>query len=203
MHYCVPNQATLPESVIDNWTQISQQLLNHQGADPFKDMYKARWIILGSIAIAILYTFLFMVFMDKCAVQCSWLAVICVQLGLIGAGTLCWFARDDYIKNGDLTTEDKRSKWLLAFAFIFWFLGVIYCLLLTCNIQSLRVSIRIIETAADFFADTKRVALVPILFFVVSIATFCGFVYGYICISSVGNIKVDSIKLQTKKIDHP
>lgn len=74
---------------------------------------------------------------------------------------------------------------------------------LCCNLTSLRVSIRIIETAADFFADTKRVALVPLFFLVLSIITLFGFIYGYICISSIGDIKVDNIALQTKTIDHP
>jgi hypothetical protein len=65
------------------------------------------------------------------------------------------------------------------------------------------VSIRIIETAADFFADTKRVALVPIFFFIVSVASVFAFVYGYVCISSIGTITVDSVSLQTKRIQHP
>lgn len=122
---------------------------------------------------------------------------------MIGIGYLCWHARAEFISSGEITQDSKTSKWLLASTFLFWFASACYCLCLTCNIKSLRVSIRIIETAADFFADTKRVALVPIFFFIVTIATFIGFVYGYICISSIGDISVDSVALQTKTIKHP
>jgi Plasma-membrane choline transporter len=166
-------------------------------------MYKARWVIFASIFISIFYTFVFMKFMDKCALQCAWISVVVVQLGLVGIGFLCWFARDNFIKTGEIEPDSKTSKWLLASTFVFWFVSACYCICLTCNLKSLRVSIRIIETAADFFADTKRVVLVPIFFFIVTIATFCAFVYGYICISSIGEISVDNIALQTKQIDHP
>jgi len=56
----------------------------------------------------------------------------------------------------------------------------------------LAVSIRIIETAADFFADTKRVALVPVLFFFLAILTTFAWLYGYICVMSVGTITANS-----------
>lgn len=195
MHYCVPNKATLPPDVINNWSEISKTMLSGSAGSPINDMYKARWMILGSIGIAIFFTFVFMIFMDYCAVECSWLALLGVQLGLIGAGVFCWFARNDYMQTAALDPTDKTSKWLLVASGVFWLLSLIYFLVLACNCRSLRVSIRIIETAADFFADTKRVALVPIFFIIVSIAIFCGFVYGYICISSVGDMTVESVSL--------
>jgi hypothetical protein len=58
----------------------------------------------------------------------------------------------------------------------------------------LRVSIRIIETAADFFADTKRVALVPVFFFIFSIGITFAWLYGFICVSSIGTISVSSFE---------
>lgn len=166
-------------------------------------MYKARWLLLGTVGIGIFYTFIFMKFMDKCALQCAWISVIAVQLGLIGGGFLFWFARNDYIYHNGINTQAKSTEnWLLGLAMLFWVLGSLYAICLCCNLKSLQVSIRIIETAADFFADTKRVALVPLFFLVVSIVTLFGFVYGYICVSSIGNITVSNIALQTKSIEH-
>lgn len=91
---------------------------------------------------------------------------------------------------------------LLAFAIIFWVISGIYTLCLGCNLNSLRVSIRIIETAADFFADTKRVILVPVFFFVVAIGTTFAWIYAYICVASTGNITPASYSLQTKNIEY-
>ena len=203
MHYCIPNQGSLPPAVINNFHEITEKLFSAKGFDPLNDFYKSRWVILASVFVAILYTFIFMKFMDYCALQCAWISVIAVQLGLIAAGGLCWLARNDFLQKGTLHIGDNSEKWLLATAAIFWIVGLMYCLCLTCNLKSLRVSIRIIETAADFFADTKRVALVPIFFFIVAVATVFAFLYGYICISSIGTISVDSVTLQTKRIAHP
>ena len=87
-----------------------------------------------------------------------------------------------------------KDKWLIAGMVIFGIIGLLYFLCLACNLKSLRVSIRIIETAADFFADTKRVALVPVFFFILSVVTSFAWLYGYICVSSIGKITVGDIK---------
>jgi hypothetical protein len=67
MHYCVPNKDSLPPAVVDNWHEVSRQLLSSKGVDPINDLYKARWVIVGSVFVGIFYTFIFMKFMDKCA----------------------------------------------------------------------------------------------------------------------------------------
>ena len=65
----------------------------------------------------------------------------------------------------------------------------LYCCFIVCAQKALRLSIRIIETAADFFADTKRILLVPALFFTVGILLFIAWLYGIICISSIGPLE--------------
>jgi len=62
---------------------------------------------------------------------------------------------------------------------------------MACNFNSLRVSIAIIETAADFFADTKRIIFVPLIYFCVGVGIFFMWVYGVICVSSIGDITPD------------
>ena len=64
------------------------------------------------------------------------------------------------------------------------------------------MSIRIIEVAADFVADTKRALLIPVLFFFIAIAWTFAWLYGYICVTSVGVITPSSYQLQTKSIDY-
>ena len=51
-----------------------------------------------------------------------------------------------------------------------------------------------IETAADFFADTKRIIFVPVLYFFIGISIFVMWIAAMICVASVGNITVDSIE---------
>ena len=77
-----------------------------------------------------------------------------------------------------------------------WILAGIYVLVMVCSINSLRVAIAVIETAADYFADTKRIIFVPLLYFIVGILVFTAWVFAMIGVASIGEITVDSITLQ-------
>jgi hypothetical protein len=140
--------------------------------------------------------------MDWCALQVAWISVIVVGLGLGGGGFLLWWVRNSAIKGGSFDASADEAKWLLAGAIILWILTGIYVLCLGCNFNSLRVAIRIIETAADFFADTKRIVLIPVLFFFIAIGITFAWLYGYICVTSIGTITVptNGYKLQTKDV---
>jgi hypothetical protein len=75
-------------------------------------------------------------------------------------------------------------------------------LCLVCYNKSLRVAIRIIETAGDFVADTKRVAAVPVFFFVVAVGTTFAWLYGYICVKSIGTLVGADYVTQTRSVDY-
>ena len=72
--------------------------------------------------------------------------------------------------------------------------------MIACCFKSLRVAIAVIETAADYFADTKRVIFVPLAFFFMGIIILIGWIAAAFCVSSIGTIQVDSIASQTKTI---
>ena len=70
---------------------------------------------------------------------------------------------------------------------MFWYI----CL--ACNYQSLKVSIAIIETAADWFADTKRIVFVSAAYFFVAILTLAVWIGAMVGVASLGSITVDDI----------
>lgn len=119
---------------------------------------------------------------------------------MVAGGYVCFALRHDLTEAKSIEAGDTNDKLLLAGAVLLWIFAALYCLILLCNLKSLRVSIRIIETAADFFADTKRVALVPVFFFFVAIGTTFAWLYGYICVLSIGTITPENISLQSKHI---
>ena len=92
--YCVPNEDSLPASVKDNW-QAALDLILNTGGSSLYDVYKSRWIIFGSVFVAILFAMIYIKFMDLCALQVAWVSVILVQLGLIPGGFICWYVRSD------------------------------------------------------------------------------------------------------------
>jgi solute carrier family 44 (choline transporter-like protein), member 2/4/5 len=186
--YCVPNKDSLPTSLQESFTSAADSFMNSAGGAPIYDLYKARWVLFASVFIGIFYAFIYIKFMDYCALQCAWVSVITVGLALIGGGFLCWFVRDDMLTNHSVADDSDLPTYLFWSAIVFWIVSALYVLCLWCNINSLRVAIRVIETAADFFADTKRVALVPVLFFIVAVTTTFVWLYGYICVTSLGEI---------------
>ena len=54
-----------------------------------------------------------------------------------------------------------------------------------CNFKSLRISLAIIETAADWFSDTKRIIFVPMIYFVFWIGVFILWLYGLCGVLSI------------------
>lgn len=188
INYCVPNADT---PGLNNTLSVLQ---NAARSSPLYDFYQTRWVIFGSVFLAIFFAFCYIKFMDWCALQCAWLSVITVGLGLIGSGTWCWILRNNIVSdsNYDPAVDKENATWLWWGAIILWTISGLYVLCLVCNQKSLRVSIRIIEVAGDFVADTKRVLFVPVGFFFFSILVSFAWLWGYICVSSVGTITITS-----------
>ena len=69
----------------------------------------------------------------------------------------------------------------------------LYLLCMLCKINSLRVAIAVIETASDYFADTKRIILVPLLFFIFKIVWIAVWIIAIFGVASIGPIEVRSI----------
>jgi Plasma-membrane choline transporter len=72
-------------------------------------------------------------------------------------------------------------------ASICWVAAGLYYLCMACNFKSLRISIAIIETAADFFADTKRIAFVPFIYFSVWVGVFIFWLWGLCGVASIAD----------------
>ena len=72
-----------------------------------------------------------------------------------------------------------------------------------CNFKSLRISIAIIETAADWFSDTKRIIFVPMIYFVFWIGVFILWLYGLCGVLSITDdvITVTSVQYQQKDVN--
>lgn len=72
----------------------------------------------------------------------------------------------------------------IAFAII----ALIYAILLFCGFSSLKTAIDVIDAAADFLADTKRLIGVPILYFFITVFCIAVWLGCIMCINSIGDI---------------
>ena len=98
MGYCVPVKDSLPAVVKTNFAEGMQKFFSSVGGAPIYDIYKARWILIYSVGIAIIYAFVYIKFMDWCAYQCAWLSVITVQIALVAGGYVCFALRHDMLE---------------------------------------------------------------------------------------------------------
>ena len=201
--YCAFTYDDLPQSAKDHWDDLTESFTNSYYGSGFADLYTARWTILASPLVAVIFTFAYIYFMDKCAYYLSWFSVALIQFALIGLGVYTYMWRSDIL--ADLKDDDEEAS-NLAYTlnwvtWISWILAAIYYLVMACSFKSLRVAIAVIETAADYFSDTKRVIFVPVLFFFVGIIVFIGWVVAVICVGSIGEIEVNSVAYQSKDIE--
>lgn len=73
--------------------------------------------------------------------------------------------------------------------------------LLCCFWKSIKIAIALIDATADFFAATKRIIFVSLVYFVVTIVVFIVWMAGMACITSLNTITVDMTTLQGKDIE--
>ena len=156
------------------------------------DVYDARWTIIGGIMLAVLTTFGYIKFMDWCAYYMAWFSVVLLGLFFVGGGFGVWFVRKSLLDDGN-ESNDEYADHLFWAAIVFWLVAVAYVIFVACCWSSLKVSIAIIETAADFFADTKRIVLVPLCYFGVAVVIFGIWVGAIIFVNSIGDITVESV----------
>jgi hypothetical protein len=73
--------------------------------------------------------------------------------------------------------------------------AILSCCFLTCVIcgfRSLKLAIDVIDASADFLAETKRIILVPVFYFFVTIIIFMSWVFAYLNVASMNEIKADT-----------
>ena len=165
------------------------------------DVYDARWTIIGGVLLAVLTTFGYIKFMDWCAYWMAWFSVVLLGLFFVGGGFGFWFMRKSLLED-DNESNDEYADHLFWAAIAFWLVSAAYVIFVACCWSSLKVSIAIIETAADFFADTKRIVLVPLCYFGVAVVFFGVWLGAIIFVNSIGEITVESVATQSKDVEH-
>ena len=165
------------------------------------DIYDARWVIAGGLALSVVLTFFYIKCMDWCAYWLAWFSVLLLGSFFIGAGVLAFVTRKANMEDND-DTNDEYNNHLWWGAVISWVIALLYVMMVICFWKSLVVSIAILETAADFFADTKRIVLVPVVFFILQLLVVGVWIGAILCVNSIGEITVESVASQSKDVEH-
>lgn len=145
------------------------------------------------MGLSLVFTLIYIKFMDWCAFWLSWVMIGVIFVALTGAGIYALMYRNDKIDDNGSYEDTSQAKWLLAFAWVVLIMAGLYLLCMLCKLNSLRVAVAVIETAGDYFADTKRILFVPALYFFIAIVFLGCWVMAVICVASIGPITVNNV----------
>jgi len=174
--YCIPSASALA-NVYSNGDG------SFNSSNYFISMYESRWVILTCIGISLVIALIYLKLMDWFAVQIAWVTIVVIEICLIVMGYFTYtYSQGIKDTHGDRTNQSDTLFWS---AIGMWILAALYYLVLACNFRSLRISIAVIETAADFFTDTKRIVLVPLIYFVIWCGIFVFWLWGLAGIASI------------------
>lgn len=202
LNYCFPASAgALSDNAKAIWLQAKAEFLNNPVGKYFNDLYLSSTSIYISFFMSVIYSFVFIYLMSAFAETIAWICVGLAQLSFIFATIACWMYRSSEVArqaaSHDWTkqqNEDSHRIQTLALVATIVF-AIVSCLFLTCIIcgfRSLKLAIDVIDASADFLAETKRIILVPILYFFVSIIVFSTWVVGFMNVASLNKIKADT-----------
>ncbi len=161
----------------------------------------SKWVIMISILICVLITFVYIILMHYCAFWLSWISVGLIQVSLVAIGYFAWDYRRDQIAEDASYEDESMATYLSWITWLSWIFAGIYYIVIICSFQSLRVAVAVIQTASSFVADSKRLIFVPVMYFGIAVICCLMFVAGAVCVASIGDIQVDNAAYQSKSIE--
>lgn len=114
-----------------------------------------------------------------------------VQLGLILAGMASLFMYTKYAGSED-ATEVGQANGMLGAGIGFSVFALIFMCMIYCGYDQLKTAIDVLDASADFLAGTKRIFLVPIVYFFVQMIFVGLFLASLLSILATGDITPDS-----------
>ena len=211
MNYCLPASTDdLPSSFKTGYKLALDSFKTSSIGSYFNDMYLASKAIYASILMGLVYSIGYIYLMSAFAECIAWVCIGLTQVGLIAGAITCYMMRQTSIDSrSGLSTTDQASSaksnaqyegYLLAGCIL---LGILACAFLTCVIcgyKSLKIAIDVIDASADFLAGTKRLLFVPLLYFLLTVISFCLWVAAMAYVCSLNDISADPLIPQAKSL---
>lgn len=124
--------------------------------------------------------------MSKCARCLALVAVGILLISFFGGGAACIFlglGKHEVIIDGVITEEMGMALMITGAVLILF--GLCTVCMLWCNRTSLETAIAIIDASADFMIDTKRLLLVSIGYFLLTMFIFFMWIAAVACVFSM------------------
>lgn len=166
------------------------------------------------MAMSIVWSLVYIYLMSACAEPIAWFCVLVLQLFLAGSSGALWFYRmhlieqhADRLTNGVYTADSPQDKeatknelYCMIGTILFGILAAGFFCCVCCGRKSLKLAIDVIDASADFLAGTKRILVIPGIFFLAQIICVLVWIGAMICVASMNEIKASEIIVQGKDL---
>jgi hypothetical protein len=194
-YFCVPSLASLRATkspAYETWRAMVTELLTKNPAGrKIHDLYLSSRAIYISIAMAVVYCLGYIYLMSLFAECIAWAMICLTQIGLLVGALYCVLAYKDRNTPEGLLTDAEARKFL-AGACVLALLTLLFGLAVCCGFNSLRTAINVVDASADFLRRTKRILLVPVLYFFLNVLAVFAWVVIVACFNSMGEITADT-----------
>lgn len=191
---CMPVYSSIEESEREKIEGAFNSIGGSTVSKWMADVTNSYWIILLCVFISLIYAFMYMWFLKTCTKFVAWLSIVLILVALIGMGAFAFW------KSGTYPEGNEMKDYMLGGAILLWVVAALYVLFLACIWSQLAVSIAILEAAADFVGETKRVMFLPVFFFFIMLISIICWIAGSICLFSVGDISGSSSGGQARHV---
>lgn len=176
--YCVPSAAsTYSSGTKQEWDALMQ---NQAVSQFYKDLEIARVAVWVSLALGLVYTLGYLYAMSSCAHVLAYIAIGLLELLFVaGMGAAAYAAT----RGGN----GSKGAWITVAVLFLFFL--IFNLMLWCYWSKVQIAIAVIDATADFMVATKRIALVTIYSFVLTIIVFVVWALGLVGVVAMNEIR--------------
>jgi hypothetical protein len=136
---------------------------------------------------AFFYSLAFIYLMSAFGEILAWVMIVLIQVGLIAGSAVGIYA---YAKSKEIFADgDTASPSIaLTLGIVLAILSAVFLCMLCFGFRSLKTAIDVIDASADFLAGTKRIILVPVLYFFVTLIVIFLWLLAVACIYSIGTI---------------
>ena len=189
LYQCIPTQLG------ENATHLAKEMSGDMGSQHFNDLSEFSWVVAYSFGIALILSFMWILFLDYFAGPLIWTTVYgtLIMLPIIGA-VLMYKAKSVPLPGGMNVPPEMQAKMeavavdpVIAenVAYCCWIGTIMLAIVFTIFHDRITMSIGVIEEASDCFLAVPKCILLPILTFIFELPILAYGVYSTLYLLSL------------------
>ena len=181
MDICWPHISDMDPLVKENWQIVISGLKENVIFMQLMNLINTWKTILFSMFMSLILSIGYIYFLSVMGEYVAWGLVFLVQIGLMGMSIGSFY----YYTQG---SDNNKTGLAVFVGMLSGLISIVFCILVYCGWDQLKLSIEIINSSADFLAHTKRLLVVPVAYYTVLFFFFIFWLACMISVESMGKI---------------